>query len=73
MADGVWSMKIGAPPVEGKANAELVKFLSGLLKVGVSRISIEKGLNSRNKLIEVQGISEGEMLSRLSEAQSKSG
>jgi hypothetical protein len=66
-------MKIGAPPVEGKANAELVKFLSGLLKVGVSRISIEKGLNSRNKLIEVQGISEGEMLSRLSEAQSKSG
>jgi len=73
MVDGVWSLRIGAPPVEGKANAELAKFLSRLLKIGVSRIKIEKGLNSRNKLIEVQGISDGEMLSRLSEAQSKSG
>jgi hypothetical protein len=71
LTEGVWSIKVVAPPVEGKANTELVKFLSRLLKVGPSRVTVKRGTSSRNKLIEVEGVSEEELLLRLGEAQSK--
>ena len=56
--DGVWHIKVEAPPVEGKANAEMVEFLSEILGVSQSRISIEKGTTSRRKLISIEGLTE---------------
>ena len=56
--DGVWHIKVAAPPVEGKANAEMVEFLSEILGVSQSRISIEKGTTSRRKLISIEGLTE---------------
>lgn len=41
--DGVLHVKIAVPPVNGKANKELVKFLSTLLDISKSDLSIEKG------------------------------
>ncbi|WP_299663143.1 DUF167 family protein YggU [uncultured Psychromonas sp.] len=45
---------ITAPPVDGKANAHLVKFLSKQFKVAKSAINVEKGLQSRHKLVRIK-------------------
>jgi hypothetical protein len=54
--EGVWHIKIAAPPTEGKANKELVEFLSEVLGISKSCISIDKGTASHRKLIELEGI-----------------
>jgi len=59
--DGVWYLKIAAPPVEGKANKELIEFLSEILGVSKSRITIDKGITSRRKLIVVEGMTDAEV------------
>ncbi len=54
--DGVLHLKIAAPPVKGKANRELVDFLSRLLDLPRSALSIEKGHTSRRKTLSVAGL-----------------
>ena len=44
-------VQIAAPPVEGEANAELVKYLSKVLGVRKSDVSLDRGSKSRNKVI----------------------
>jgi uncharacterized protein len=56
-SDGVAKIKISAPPVEGKANIGLVKYLSDVLSIPVSRINIERGEKSHNKRVRITGIS----------------
>lgn len=56
--EGVWHLKIAAPPTEGKANKELIEFLSDILDISKSRITIEKGANSHRKLIALQGLTQ---------------
>jgi uncharacterized protein (TIGR00251 family) len=51
--DGTVKIRITAAPVEGQANDELVKFLSGVLDVPKSRIEIVAGEAGRDKLISV--------------------
>ncbi|XP_069681092.1 UPF0235 protein C15orf40 homolog, partial [Periplaneta americana] len=46
-------VQINAPPVEGEANTELVKFLAAVLGVRKSDISLEKGSRSRLKTVVV--------------------
>lgn len=46
-------IKIAAPAVEGKANAELVRFLSGLLNLPKSAVSIKSGDVARIKIVEI--------------------
>ena len=50
---------------KGKANKELVGYLSQLLGVGKSQIEIARGHTSRNKLIAIGGLSQEEILKRL--------
>ena len=63
--DGILNVKISTRPEKGKANASLVKYLSDLLGIGKSRIEIQKGTTSRNKLIVIQGISTSHAVSIL--------
>jgi len=63
-----WNIKIAAPPVNGKANDELINYLSQILRIGKSYISIKRGENSRCKLIVVEGLSQDEVIQRLSNA-----
>ena len=63
--EGILRVKIAAPPVKGKANKELVDFLSGLLGVSKGSITIEKGLTSRRKLVVIEGLSQAQILERL--------
>ena len=46
-------IKIAAQPEKGKANDELIRFLSKKLKIPANRIRIIKGLSSHNKLVEI--------------------
>ncbi len=43
-----------APPVEGKANQELVRFLAKSLGVPKSRVVIEAGETGRNKRVRIR-------------------
>ncbi|MCG6200772.1 DUF167 family protein YggU [Psychromonas antarctica] len=44
---------ITAPPVDGKANSHLVKFLSKAFKVPKGAVTVEKGALSRHKLVRI--------------------
>ena len=50
-------VRLAAPPVDGAANQELVRFLADTLGVSRSRIEIRSGLTSRRKVVEVTAIS----------------
>jgi len=64
-SDGILRVKIAAPPLKGKANRELVAFLSRLLGVSQSSLAIIRGHTSRSKTIAVSGLSQQELLGRL--------
>lgn len=49
--DGELKIAITAPPIEGKANAYLLKYLSKLFKTPKSQIILEKGELQRHKQI----------------------
>ncbi len=53
LADGTLKIKLKAPPVDGKANEELVRFLSEEFDVAKSKIEIVRGEKGRNKVIEI--------------------
>ena len=63
--DGILHIKIKAPPVKGKANSELIDFLSEILGITKASIRIEKGLTSRRKLISIKGLDQAQILERL--------
>jgi len=47
-----------APPVDGAANKACIRFFSKVLGISPSKISIVQGFNSRNKTIEIIGLTE---------------
>jgi len=63
---GVLQVKVAAPPVKGKANRELITFLSQVLNVSKSALTIIKGHTSHNKVITIDGLSQEEVIQRLS-------
>lgn len=50
-------IKIHAPPVDGKANEEIIYFFSKLLKIPKKNIDLLKGDFGRNKVLQILGIS----------------
>jgi hypothetical protein len=66
--DGVWRIRVAAPPERGKANAELAAYLARVLDVSRRDIIIARGTTSRNKLILVRGLNGPEVEARLSHA-----
>lgn len=51
-------IRIAAPPVEGAANEELLRFLKKKLKLQASALTIVRGASSRAKDVFCRGISE---------------
>ena len=49
-------LRVAAPPVEGEANEEVVRFLAKQLKVAASSVTVASGASSRRKLIDVTGV-----------------
>jgi len=62
---GVLQVALSAPPVDGRANEELISFLSDILSVSKSRISILRGDRSRTKLVLILGITREKFISTL--------
>lgn len=52
-ADGSFTVYLQSPPVDGKANEELIKLLAKKFDVPKAAIAIKSGLSSRYKLVEV--------------------
>jgi uncharacterized protein (TIGR00251 family) len=52
--DGI-KVKVTAPPVEGKANEALIKFLAKEFKMSASSVEILKGHHSREKIVRIGG------------------
>lgn len=63
--DGLVKIHLTAPPVEGKANQELVKFLSSILDIPMSNIQITAGISSRKKLVVIKSPDYVEILNKL--------
>ena len=64
LADGAIQVRVAAPPVDGAANAALLRFLAGVLDVPRSRLEIT-GASSRRKRITVSGLTPDELETRL--------
>lgn len=60
LLDGRLKVKVAAVPVEGAANAELIKFIAKQLKVPKSNIALISGQTSKRKTLQVEGITETE-------------
>lgn len=58
-------LSVAAPPVDGKANAEVEKFLSKLFGVPKSDISVIVGTSGRDKTILVRGAEPEQLRTRL--------
>ena len=54
---GALKVALCAPPVEGKANAALIQFLSKQLGVPKRAVTLVRGLTGRDKLLRVEGAS----------------
>jgi len=63
--DGVLQVRVAAPPVEGKANQELVEFLSKVLGISKSRLAVEKGMKGRKKIIRISDCTQEQVLVQL--------
>lgn len=55
--DGALRVRVAAPPVDGAANEELIRFLARSLRLFASAVEIESGHTSRTKLLLVRGAS----------------
>lgn len=54
MADGCYKIRLKASPVDGKANAELIKWLTKQFGVTHFDVNIKTGVTSRNKTVEIR-------------------
>jgi uncharacterized protein len=62
--DGL-SIRLNAPPVEGRANKALQKYLSGLLGIAKTKIEIRSGEKGRTKVLALRGITPEEVKEKL--------
>ena len=60
--DGALKVKINAPPVDGAANAELIKILAKRLRVSKSAVEITGGQTSKQKQVRINGITQTDLL-----------
>ena len=56
--DGALKVRISVPPVDGAANAELIKVLSKKLNVPKSAVEIISGQTSKHKQVRINGLDE---------------
>ena len=56
-----WKLDLAAPPVDGKANDECIRFFAELADVPRARVRIVTGASSRTKLVEIEGIEQAEL------------
>jgi uncharacterized protein (TIGR00251 family) len=63
--EGVLRIRLNAPPVEGKANEALVRFLAKALGVSRGCVTLVAGEKGRNKIVRIEGLTPEAVLSAL--------
>lgn len=63
--EGALKVKLAAPPVDGEANQALIKYLASFFDVPRRNVVLLKGESSRNKVLEIKGLSREELLLKL--------
>ncbi len=58
-------IRLQAPPVDGKANKALIKFLSKTLEIPGKAVQVTAGAQSRNKSVVISGVSPESAVQRL--------
>jgi uncharacterized protein (TIGR00251 family) len=56
MHGDVWKLQVAAPPVDGRANEAILRFIAQLAGVGKSGVRILSGFTGTTKVVEVEGI-----------------
>ena len=51
--DETWIVNLKSPPVDGKANEELITIIAKEFDVKKSQVTIKSGLSSTNKILEI--------------------
>ena len=61
----VVEVSVTSPPVDNRANEQLIDYLSDILDVAKTSLSIIKGGHSRNKVVSIESLGEDEVFERL--------
>ena len=59
--DGALVVRIAAPPVDGKANAALCRFVAEAAGVPRRAVSVVRGEGARDKLLRIDGLAEADV------------
>ena len=52
--DGSWIARIKSPPIDGRANAELIELMARHFQCSKTAVSIKSGASSRTKFIKIE-------------------
>jgi uncharacterized protein (TIGR00251 family) len=63
--NGALKLKVTAPPVDDAANRAIIEHFSSLLGISKSSLQITSGLKSRDKTLQIKGISAQTFLARI--------
>ena len=63
-----WKVRVAAPPERGRANEEVVALLAARLQLRASELRVVSGHTSRDKVVELEGLSLEEAEQRLASA-----
>lgn len=66
-----WKVRVAAPPERGRANDAVLRLLSDILALPRASVSLVSGHGGRDKIVELAGITEAELESRLASAERK--
>lgn len=58
-------IRLAAPPVDGAANEELIRFLAASLGIARSRLVLTSGATARAKVVSIEGVTAEEARARL--------
>jgi uncharacterized protein (TIGR00251 family) len=53
--EGTWLAQLKSPPVDGKANQELIALVAAHFGCAKSAVSIKSGASARTKLVQIHG------------------
>jgi len=58
-------VSVTSPPIDNRANDQLTEYLSDIIGIAKSSVSIIKGGHSRNKVVSINNLSEDEVFTKL--------
>ena len=64
-ADGVLRVRVTRPPADGDANRAVLRAVAAALDLAIRDVRLVSGERGRRKLLEISGLSEGELRRRL--------